>query len=149
KAHVAAELLAALAAIFALSARMRRADGHFVARLDASYAGADFGDDAGDFMSRNERLANDEAAIASLEIVVDVGAADAAGTEPDQDLSRADIRIGDGLDAHVFLGMDTASQHETFPSRLCGIGVFIVESFPDIQDIANHCNASQPVEKRL
>ena len=92
EAHVAAQLLAALAAVVALAARMRRADGDLVADLDARDAGADRGDDAGGLVPGNQRLAHDEAAVAALEVVMEVGAADAAGAEPQQHLAGAGLR---------------------------------------------------------
>ena len=68
-----AELLPALAAIVALAAGMRRADGDIVTRLDARNAGAGLGDDTRGLVSGNQRLSNDEAAVASLIVVMQIG----------------------------------------------------------------------------
>ncbi len=71
--------------------------------------------DAGDHRRRlvpgNQRLAHDEVAVAALEVVVEIGAADAAGAEAQQHLAGADRRHFRVLDAQVFLCVDPASQH--------------------------------------
>src|SRR5207253_4742164 len=74
EAHVRAELLAPFATRFATSARVRRADSDLVARLDARHAGAHGRDDRRCLVAGNQRLAHDEAAVSSLEVVMQIGA---------------------------------------------------------------------------
>ena len=97
EAHVAAELLAALAAVVALAARVRRAHRHLVADLDPGDAGADRGDGGRRLVARNQRLAHDEAAVAALVVIMDVRTADAAGAQPQQHLAGADVGRVDRL----------------------------------------------------
>src|SRR5262249_47859871 len=86
--HVRAELLAAFAATLATAARMRRAHRHLVADAHARDARTDAGDDRGGLMSGNQRLADDEVAVAALEVIVEIGAADATGAELQQHFAR-------------------------------------------------------------
>ena len=139
--HVAAELLAALAAVVAAAAGVRRRHRDLVADLHARDAGADAPRRRADASwPGNQRLAHDEAAVAALEIVVEVGAADAAGAEAQQHLARAGVGRVDRL------------RCAGLPWRECGKPAWIRSSFAMAVRGAvarAHCSVSQPVEKRL
>src|SRR5207253_6154811 len=112
EAHVAAQMLAPFAAIVAAPTGLRRTHRDLVAGLDARDALADLRDDARSLVSGNERLADDEASIPAFEVIVQIGAADAARAEPDQHLARSDLGFRLWLYAQVFLRVNTASQHD-------------------------------------
>src|SRR5207253_8804178 len=98
KAHVAAELLASLAAVVALATGMRRAHRDLVTGLHPRDAGADFGDDAGLLVAWHQGLHDDQASVPAFEVIVHVRTADPACATPHQDLARTASWIGDGFD---------------------------------------------------
>src|SRR5438093_605970 len=105
-------MLASFATVVAAATGLRGADRDLVAGLHASDTLADRRNHTGSLVPRHQRLANDKAAVPPLEVVVNVGTADAAGTESDQHLARTDCGVGLGIDTQVLLGMDTARQHD-------------------------------------
>src|SRR3989442_1118623 len=104
-------------------------------RSSTSDALADLRDDARSLVSGNERLADDEASIPAFEVIVQIGAADAARAEPDQHLARSDLGFRLWLYAQVFLRVNTASQHDRS---------LLVTSL-----VQRQCFASQLLLKRL
>jgi hypothetical protein len=66
----------------ALSTIASRMNGHPHTGPDPAHPGTSFFDFAGQFMPRDERLADDEIAGFALEVIVQVRAADAAGAGP-------------------------------------------------------------------
>src|SRR5437867_1707853 len=104
-------MLAAFAAIVAAPARMRWRDSDFVADFHARDPGADAGDNGRGFMSRDQRLADDEVAVAALEIVVEIRAADPSRAEAQQHFTGSGIGNVGGFDAKIFLGVNSACKH--------------------------------------
>jgi hypothetical protein len=109
--HARAQLLPAFAAIGAAPAGVRRAHRDLVAFLDAGDIRADQRHHAGRFVPGHQRLADHEAAVAALEIVVKIGAADAPGAKAHQHLAGTHGRHRLGFDSQIFLRMDRARQH--------------------------------------
>jgi hypothetical protein len=148
--HLRAEVLAPFAAVVAAPAGMRRRDGNVVTLLHARDAGPNGRDDAGRLVARNQRLAHDEAAVAALEIVVEVRPADAGGAQAQQHFARARRRRVGGFDPQVFLRVYLAGQHFRSlsvrvawePVPAFGTGSFHIRYFVPV-------TLSQPVEKRL
>src|SRR6185295_8100967 len=101
EAHVEAVLLLALRAIAAGAAGSARVDGDTLAGLHARDLGADTRDRARDLMTEDHRLLQPHGAEAAVEIVVQVGAANAAGLDAHLDLVRAERRNRDMLDAKI------------------------------------------------
>jgi hypothetical protein len=139
EAHVSAQMLAALATIIAVPARMRRAHRDPVSDLDPGNAGADPRDDTRGFMAWNEGLAHNEAPVAALEIIVQVGAADATGAESNQYLPRRNRRFVGGFNAQVFLGVN-ATGHHGLPLLLHRVPAG-AETLVSLVQMALHCSA--------
>ena len=87
KAHVEAMLGEPLCAITAAAAGPARIQGDGIALLQAGDAGADRIDGAGDLMAENHRFSEPDRSEARLMIVVQIRAADAAGTDRDTHLA--------------------------------------------------------------
>ncbi len=137
-----AKMLAPLPAILAAAAGMRRRDRDPVAGLHSRHAGPYGLDDAGRLVPRNQRLAHDEAAVAALEVIVEIGSADASCAEPQQHLARSGRRRVGGFDAEIFLGVNAAGEHGDVP--------FVRAPCRTARTVrADQCSASQPVLKRL
>jgi hypothetical protein len=115
EAHVRAQVLASLAAAGASPAGPRGIDRDPVAGLDAGHARTGGGDDPGGLVAGDQRLADHEAAVAAVEVVVHVGAADAGRAEPDQHLAGAGLRRGHVDDPQVFGPVDLALEHPSPP----------------------------------
>ena len=111
EAHVRAELLAPFATRFATSARVRRADGDLVAHPDAGDAGTEAGDYRRCLVARNQWFPHDEAAVPALEVVMQIGAADSAGAELQQHLTRTRLRHVGLLDAQIVFCVNSTSKH--------------------------------------
>jgi hypothetical protein len=91
---------------------LRGADRDLVPGLDAGDALANLRDDSRSFVAGNQRLADNEAPVPALVVVVEVGPANASGAETNQHFARSDGRLGLEIDAQVVLGVNAASQHD-------------------------------------
>ena len=120
EAELAADVVAADRAGGALAADVVGLDGDPVAHRDVRDAVADLGDDAGELVAHHHRhllagqrvrraLRRDEDR--ALEVLVQVGAADAAPLDVDLDLPGADLRLRDVVDADVAGTVETRSLH--------------------------------------
>src|SRR6185436_500172 len=93
---------------------------------------------------------HDEAAVLAFEVVVEVGAADAAGAEAKQHLARADVRHVERLDPQILLGVNPACEHRNSPvgGRLTTSESVIARA--SIADAGRaQCTMFQPLVKRL
>ena len=87
--HVGAQLLAAVATSFAMTTGVRWRHGDLVALFHTRNALPDRRNDRRGLMPRDQRLAHDEVAVAALEVVVQIGAANAGGAKLQQYFARA------------------------------------------------------------
>jgi hypothetical protein len=111
KLHVRAQLLASLATIFAMSTRVRWADGHFVAWLDPGDARAHARDDCGRLVPGDQRLAHDKAAVTAFEVVMQIRSADAGGAKLQQDFAGSCFGQIRFLDAKIVLRVNSTGEH--------------------------------------
>src|SRR5438876_5928601 len=109
-------MLSSVAAIVAAAASVRGTHCHLVAHFDPGHAATDASDDSRGLVSGDQWLADDEASVPSLEVIVQIRSADAASAQPDQHLTRRHRRLIDGFDAQIVLGVNTATQHVSSPS---------------------------------
>ena len=118
--HVEAVLLLAGQTELAATAGTARVDRHAIADLDPRHQRADRLNGAGRFVTENERLADANHAEAAISVIVQVGTADAAGTDPQQNLMRHDIGYRYRFQAKFFRWIDEAGEcfHDGFPLSL-------------------------------
>src|SRR2546423_15034498 len=109
--HVEAVVLLAFLAVGALPARPARGDGNTLPSPDAPDFGADARDRAGDLVAEDHRLLQPHRSEATVEIVMQIGAADAAGLDAHLDVARAKWRRSDLLDAQIFCRMEHRRAH--------------------------------------
>jgi hypothetical protein len=93
---VIAKVNVAAFAVDAVAAKDRGIEGHAIARGETLHLGADAGDDARGFVAHDQRR---DATTRGAVIAMDVGTADPAGADLDQDVLRTADRIG-----HVHIG---------------------------------------------
>ena len=98
-----------------MAARLARVDRHAVAGTDAGDLVADLDDLAGDFMAEDHRLAQANRAEAAMQVVMEVGTADAAGADADLDVLRADLGNLGLFDPQIARGMDDGGSHRFSP----------------------------------
>ena len=114
EAHVEAVVAQAHPAVAARVAWLARVDGDARAGLHPGHLAADLVDGAGDLVPERHGLLQAHGAEAAMVVVVQVGAADAAGLDPDADIARAQRRHLDLLDAEVLRSMDDDAAHGLF-----------------------------------
>jgi hypothetical protein len=119
KGHPPAEVAAAGLTGAALPARQARVDRDPVALLDPADVAAGLDHVARDLVAEDQGLAHREVADPPLAIVMQVGAADAAGAEPEPDLVRPERRRRALLEAQVPGTMQHADSHPLLPGA-CG-----------------------------
>src|SRR6266702_3252104 len=90
----------------AMTARLAGIHRHAVAGANAGDLLAHFHDFAGDFMAEDHRLPQANRTEAAMLIVMEVGAADAAGANADLDVLRPDGGDLSLLDSQIARGMD-------------------------------------------
>ena len=111
EAHVEALIAHALAAMDADAAGTARIDRDARARRKMRNAGADRGDDAGDFVPERHRLLDPHGAEAAVVIIMQVGTADAAGGDLDAHFAGGRRRIGKAVDPQVLRGVNDDCAH--------------------------------------
>jgi hypothetical protein len=111
EANVVAEILAALAAGRAFAAGARRIDRDAIARGHARDAGTDCGHDARGLVAGCERFADHEVADPAMQVVVQIGAADAGSPQLDQHLAGSRFRHGRFDDAQIVGAVNLAFEH--------------------------------------
>src|ERR1700757_678214 len=100
-------------------------DRHSLPGTDPRHLGTDLEHLAGDLMTRNERLANGEVPVRSLEVVMQVGAADATRPDPDQHTLRSYRRRVVLLEPEILGLVDDTNAHWThFPVADSGILIY-------------------------
>ena len=114
--HVAAEIAAPGAAVVAGEAGPARVDRHPVAGLEARDGGAGLDDLPGDLVAEHQRLLEREVADPPLEVVGEVGAADAAGAEREAHLVVEERSVLDRLQLQVLGPMQNGRQHRVSSS---------------------------------
>ncbi len=114
--HVRAVLLQTHLAIAAMAAGAARIDRDAITWLHPRDLAADRLDPAGDLMAEDHRLAHADRAEATMQIVMQVRAADAAGLDPHAHVARPELRSGRRLDPQILLGMNDDGTHGTLPN---------------------------------
>ena len=101
----------------ALAARAARAERDAVASLDLGHFRSDRFNRAGHFVTQDDRLLDTHHAETAVQVIVQVGAADATGTDAHQHLVILHFRDRHILDAQVFFFMQYAGFcfHELTP----------------------------------
>jgi hypothetical protein len=115
EAHVETMLLLALRTVAAGAAGAAWIDGDALARLQAGNFRANARNRSGDLVAQNHRLAQPHGAEAAIEIVVEVGAADAAGLDAHLDLAGTEWRGGHRLDAKILGRVQYRGAHDRPP----------------------------------
>jgi hypothetical protein len=110
KAHVAAKIVAAGAAVIAAAARMGRIDGDLHARRHRPHGIARAQHDARRLMTGDEGFADDEGPHAAMQEIVQVGSADARGAQPQLHLVRRQRRDFVRFQAQVARPVDATGQ---------------------------------------
>ena len=75
------------------------------------------GDLAGEFVPGHQGLADHEVADPAVEEIVEVGAADPAGTDPDADLAGSERQVGALLEPQILGGMKDTGTHGVISLR--------------------------------
>src|SRR5690606_32406293 len=110
---------AAAPARTAVPARVRGIDGNVCALAQASDAGARRDDDARGLVAGREGLADGELADPAVQVVVDVGSADAGRAEPQKHFARPGSRHRFVGDAKIAGPVDGATKHsESSPRKV-------------------------------
>src|ERR1051325_5457878 len=112
-------LLLALGAIAAGAARPARVDGNPLARLHARDLRADAAHRAGNLVTEDHRFLEAHRAEATVIIIMQVGAADAAGLDPHLDVAEPERWRGDLVDAKILHGMEHGCAHRVLPGSSC------------------------------
>lgn len=97
EAQIFADVVAALVAASAGSARQADFESDLVADFEVCDAGADGGDDAGALVAERQGLADEDVAIAVVGVVVQVAAAEAGGGNADLEFVGFGLGEGAGL----------------------------------------------------
>ena len=121
EAHVEAMLLDALLAIAASAAGPARAHRHPLADGEAGDAGTEPGDPAADLVTEDHRLLDPHRAETAMLVIVQVGAADAAGFDRDLDLAGSGFGECGGLHAQVLGSVDDDGAHFRMVLVIAGV----------------------------
>ena len=116
---VVAEVHVAALTVDALAAEDRGIEGHAVARGETLHLGADSGDDARGLVAHDQR---GDAAARGAVVAMDVGTADPAGADLDQDVFRTADRIGHVHVGHLLIFGEEQGFHEGRERRVLGEG---------------------------
>ena len=115
--HVAAEIAPPAAAVFASEAGPARVDRDPVAGLQAHHGGTGLDDLPRDLMAEHQRLLEREVADPSLEVIGEVGAADAAGAEREAHLVGGQGPLLDRLQLQFHGPVQHGCQHRPSSPR--------------------------------
>ena len=115
--HVAAMIVEPGLAEVALAARPARVDRDDVAGANRRHAGTHGSHRSGDLVAEDHRLLQANSAEAAMVIVVEVGAADAAGADGDLDLAVAERFLLPLVDPQIVLAVNADRLHSILLQR--------------------------------
>ncbi len=131
--HVQALVVQAFATMNADPARTARIHRDAHTRCKVRHALTDRGDDACDLVAERHRLLDPHRAEAAMVIIMQIGAADAAGCDLDADLTAGRCRIGIIVDPQILRSVNDDGAHGQFSRSHCSQHAAI-----DIDGLAIH-----------
>ena len=111
ESHVEAVVALSCSTVAARVAWLARVDGDPHAGLHPGHLAADLVDRAGDLVPKRHRLPQADGPEAAVVVIVQVGAANPSGLDPDTDITRPERRRLDLLDPKILRSMDDDAAH--------------------------------------